>query len=482
MRRMLIDANPYRVRVAMLVDGTATDVMVERADRRGVVGNVYKGRVKRVLPGIEAAFVDIGLERDAYLQARDAVPEESDVPAALAPTRLPGAGEDVLVQVRRDPLPGKGARVTPRISLPGRFVVWFPCGAGGGISRRIDDAEERARLAGLADALGDAPGALIVRTAGVGQEIDALRADLAALRATWTEIQDQARRAAAPALLRREEGLAVRAVRDLFRDDVDELLVDGEEAHAEVKDYVDRRIPQLVDRVHRFERPGFLFDELDVERVFSVVVRQRVPLPAGGHLVIQPTEALVAIDVNSGTNVGRADLEATALATNLEAAREIPRQLRLRDLGGIIVVDFIDMERDEARREVLAALVDGLRADPQRSRVLDFSDFGLVQITRRRARVDVARLLTDPCGTCRGRGRVSAALGTLVRLRRDLLHGALAREAWGIAATVHPEILAALDGDHRALKSELEERWEGRLEWTASSELDREAYRLDPLS
>lgn len=421
MRRMLLEANPYWVRVVVLDHGVATDVAVERSDRRGVVGNVYKGRVRRVLPGIEAAFVDIGLERDGYLRARDAVPEESEEPDA--PLRLPEVGEDLLVQVRRDPLSHKGARVTPKISLAGRFVVWFPAGVGGGVSRRIDDPDERERLAALVATLDDVPGALIVRTAGAGADRDALRADLAALQATWAQISERARGAAAPALLWREEALAVRAVRDLFRDDVDELLVDGDEAYDEVKGYLEQQAPRLVDRVQRFEPTGFLFERCDVERVFSAVLQRRVSLPSGGHLIIQPTEALVAIDVNSGHNVGGADLEATARTTNLEAAREIARQLRLRDLAGIIVVDFIDMTRATTRHEVFETLVESLRHDPRHTRVLEFSAFGLVQITRRRARVDVAWLLSEPCVACGGRGRVPAAVRTLVRLRRDLLHG-----------------------------------------------------------
>lgn len=477
MRRMLLEANPYWVRVVVLDDGVATDVAVERADRRGVVGNVYKGRVRRVLPGIEAAFVDIGLGRDGYLLARDAVPEESEEPEA--PPRLPAVGEDVLVQVRRDPLPDKGARISRRISLPGRFLVWFPEGVGGGVSRRIDDPEERQRLEDLVEGLGDVSGALIVRTAGAGRDLDTLSADLDALRTTWERIRERARHAGAPALLWREEELAVRAVRDLFRDDVNELLVDGDEAYDEIRRYLEPRAPRLADRVRRFEPTGFLFDRFDVERVFAAVLRRRVPLPSGGHLIIQPTEALVAIDVNSGHNVGGTDLEATALTTNWEAAHEIARQLRLRDLAGIIVVDFIDMERAEARQEVFEALVASLRDDPQHTRVLEFSEFGLVQITRRRTRVDVARLLSEPCATCGGRGRLPAALRTLVRLRRDLLHGARGQAAGKVAATVHPLTLEALERDHRALKSELEARWPGGLEWTASSKLGRDVFHLE---
>jgi len=487
-RRMLLESNPYRVRVALLDDDRVTDLFVERVDQHGVVGNIYKGRVTRVLPGMDAAFVDIGLARDAYLYAGDlrigAASEEGDEEAA---PELPvidevlHPGEEILVQVRRDAMPNKGARIHTEISLPGRFLVWMPQGRGVGVSRRIEDPEERERLEQILAGFSDVSGGLIIRTAGKGRPAERLRADFDMLQSAWAEIQERLRTETAPALLYHEQDLAVRAVRDLFRPDVDELWVDGDSTHDRILSYLDRSAPAMVDKVRRAEVPGYLFEHMGVEREIERARKRRVWLPSGGHIVIQPTEALISIDVNTGRYVGKEALEQTVLQTNLEAAEEIAHQLRLRDLGGLIVVDFIDMAEEANREKVFQLLQEALERDHQRTRLLGFSEFGLVQITRRRARMDLVRLLTEVCPTCKGRGRIPEALSVCLQMRRDLLFGPLLSSNGRARVRLHPDTLAALESRHSHLKRELDEHFKGRLEWVAAPAIKRHEFLIEAL-
>jgi ribonuclease G len=485
-RRMLLEANPYRVRVALKDDDRVTDLFVEHLDQHGVVGNIYRGRVTRVLPGMDAAFVDIGLTRDAYLYAGDLLVESTlddeegqELPAI---DEVLHVGQEILVQVRRDAMPKKGARVNMELSLPGRFLVWMPQGSGVGISRRITDEEERNRLEQILADLGDASGGLIIRTAGKGRPLERLRADLDMLQAAWEEILERASTEAAPALLYREHDLAVRAVRDLFRSDVDELWVDGEATYERILKYLHRSAPAMVDRVRRAEVPGYLFDNMGVEREITRARKRRVWLPSGGHIVIQPTEALVSIDVNTGRYVGKEALEKTVLKTNLEAAEEIAHQLRLRDLGGLIVVDFIDMAEEASREQVFDLLESALERDHQRTRMLGFSEFGLIQITRRRARMDLGRLLTEVCPTCKGRGRIPEALSVCLQMRRDLLYGPVLSGSGRARVRLHPDTLAALESRHLAVKRELDEHFEGRLEWVAAPAIKRHEFLIEELA
>lgn len=486
-RRMLLEANPYQVRVALLDDDRVTDLFVERVDRHGVVGNIYKGRVTRVLPGMDAAFIDIGLARDAYLYAGDLKVDAEDEGETDGERPLPAIdkvlhpGDEILVQVRRDAMPNKGARVHTEISLPGRFLVWMPEGKGIGISRRIENPEERERLEEMLTGFEDLSGGLIIRTAGRSRPVERLRADFDMLQAAWSEIQEKARTEVPPALLYHEQDLAVRAVRDLFRSDVDELWVDGEATYERVLAYLRRSAPAMVERAHRAEVAGYLFEHMGVEREISRARKRRVWLPSGGHIVIQPTEALVSIDVNTGRYVGKEALEKTVLQTNLEAAEEIAHQLRLRDLGGLIVVDFIDMAEETSRDQVFEVLEKALERDHQRTRLVEFSEFGLIQITRRRARIDLGRLLTEVCPTCKGRGRIPEALSVLLTMRRDLLFGPAHSAAGRLRVQLHPDTLSALDTRHLHLKRELDDQFGGRLEWAAAPAIKRHDFLIDEL-
>lgn len=490
---MLIESDPHETRIAVLENDRLTEVYLERRHHRGVVGNVYKGRVTRVLPGMQAAFVDVGLERDAFLyvddvvdavhaeeglvadeslERRDAAAEsapESDEPVAGAPEReaeppappptidsLLKAGQEILVQVTKDPLPNKGARVTTHVTLPGRFLVHLPTVDHRGVSRRIEDEAERLRLRELIEALGDGGRGWIVRTAGEGREAPEFEADRGYLVKLWQRVQEKAEHVSAPALVHRDLDLGLRVVRDLFSAEFSVLWVDGEETYTRIVEFLDQVQPALVPRVKLDRGDRRLFDRFGVDREIEAALKPKVWLKSGGYLVINPTEALVAIDVNTGRYVGQHNLEETALATNMEAVTEAVRQIRLRDLGGIIVLDLIDMVETEHRERVFAALEEELKKDRAKYKVLSISEFGLVEITRKRSRSNLERLLTQTCPYCEGSGRVRSVATTCLTLRRAALalRGTIASKELLVRA--HPDVTRALQEDERVIVEEIE--------------------------
>ncbi len=447
-RELLVDHDPHQTRVAVLEDGRLVEFFVERRRGRGLVGNVYKGRVRRVLAGMRAAFIDLGLRRDGYLFLEETAGDESAAQggggaAAAAPRR----GQEILVQVAREHLADKGPRVTTEIMLPGRYLVLAPFGADRlGVSRRIEEPDERERLRLAArEALGDSLEAAgcIVRTAAAGASTEDLARDHEVLADAWREIEARAAKAAAPALVHREEALAVRVIRDHFGAEFSALRVDGVDAYRVVREYLERVQPGLLERLERSRRG--LFDRYRIDEAVDAALEPGTPLPSGGHLVINQTEALVAIDVNSGRDRGAGDFRDTVLRTNLEAATEAARQIRLRDLAGIVVIDLIDMEHAEDRRTVFAHLEAELRKDRARKRLLEISEFGLVQLTRQRRRANLEQALTRPCPTCRGRGLVKSVATVCLELWRTCLAHA-GRGCRRLAVRVHPEVLQGLRG------------------------------------
>ncbi|HXO42145.1 MAG TPA: Rne/Rng family ribonuclease, partial [Thermoanaerobaculia bacterium] len=394
-QKMLIESDPHQTRIAVLEDDRLTEIFVERRRHRGMVGNVYKGRVTRVLPGMQAAFVDVGLERDAFLYvsdvaadveamedqelgetatdepaARGAAGAESPQPAAL-PAPAPPAhaqqaapsiadllkpGQEIIVQVVKDPLPNKGARISTHVTLPGRYLVLLPTVRHFGVSRRIDDDAERERLIGLLHQLPVAGGGLIVRTVGGGRGSEEFESDLTYLSKLWDKIRHRAGKVSAPTLLHQDLDLALRVVRDLLRQEFSVLWVDGEETYERIVEFLDQVQPALVAKVKLFRQGATLFEQFGIEDQIEAALKSKVWLKSGGYIVINPTEALVAIDVNTGRFVGQRNLEDTVLQTNLEAVQEIVRQIRLRDLGGIIVIDFIDMDERKNRQKVMQVL------------------------------------------------------------------------------------------------------------------------------
>ena len=495
-QKMLVTSDPHETRIAVLEDDRLTEIFVERHRHRGIVGNVYKGRVTRVLPGMQAAFVDIGLERDAFLYVSDVESEEGEragdlglaeddtetVPREVQRSidELLKQGQEVLVQVLKDPLANKGARITTHVTLPGRYLVLLPSVRHFGVSRRIEEEAERDRLLALVQEIGAAGrSGLIVRTVGEGRGREEFEADHDYLAKLWATIQGRGASAAPPTLLHQEQDLAVRVVRDLFSHDFSVLWVDGEETYERIVEFLDQVQPALIGRVklYRQEDVG-LFERFGIETQIEAALRSKVWLKSGGYIVINPTEALVAIDVNTGRFVGKTNLEETVLKTNLEAVEEIVRQIRLRDLGGIIVLDLIDMTEEEHRQQVFAALEEELRKDRSKTKVLSISEFGLVEITRKRARTNLERLLTQPCPYCQGSGRIRAIETICLNLRREVLANRELAAEGELLLRVHPDIAHALQGDEREVLAELERALGAEILIQADPSLHHERFDI----
>ncbi len=434
---LLISRTFGELRVALLRNGALEALRVERSDERGTVGNVYAGRVIRVLPGMQAAFVEIGLDRAAFLYVGDALPSEeraalfadegisTDPPAEGVDEQqvresvrdrlrrlvriedLLSAGDKIIAQVTKDPLGGKGARITRQISLPGRFLVYLPGADHVGVSRRITDNAERDRLRTIVEGMVEPTEGFIVRTACADRSEEELAEDVSYLR----QLNQSMREAAdtkPPACVHSDLDVALRAARDLLTDDITRVVLDDPGDHGRMVDFVDRFLPRFSDRVELWSEEGELLQAAGVERHIERALSRKVHLKSGAHLVFDPTEALTAIDVNTGRFVGKTSLEDTIVQVNLEAARAIPEQLKVRGIGGLIVVDFIDMVDAENRKRVHEELVSALEDDRARTSVLPISEFGLAQITRHRVRDDLSRQLLVGCTTCAGQGRIPA--------------------------------------------------------------------------
>jgi ribonuclease G len=463
---LLVSRLAGRVAIALREGGEVVEIRVEERGDDPAFGDVFKGRVTRILPGLQAAFVDLGAGPDAFLHAADLhlpgeplpdsgsdeTEDESDVPRRSS-RRLEGRpplqdrlkeGREIVVQVVRETLGSKGPRVTSFVTLPGRYLVFSPLAPFRGISKRVADEPERGRLQAVVRALEPEGAGFIVRTAGRGAPEAAFQEDASRLAAAWREVGERAARVPAPAPLHREPGLYLRALRDAPPTGLDAVVVDGRELWDEGTRYLGGLDVALASRVREHSGPGLLFDDEGIHAEIERALRSRVWLPSGGTVVIEPTEALVSIDVNTGKNVGNARPEETILRTNLEAADEIARQLRLRDLGGIIVVDFIDMDRGEHRTRVVEALTAALARDPARTKVVGLSELGLLQLTRKRTRPGLRSSLTAACASCAGTGRVKsreiAAHEAILEVRR-LRAGLGATE---VRVRAHPEVARAL--------------------------------------
>jgi ribonuclease E len=411
-RKILVNVvDPEECRVAVLEDGLLQEFALERARDRSTVGDIYKGRVLNVEPSIQAAFVDLGESRNGFLHASDCIPELHGRPGPRS--RPPPVqdflrgGEELLVQVTRDGIGRKGPTLTTYLSLPGRYVVLMPALARRGVSKKIEDEDERRRLREIVDSL-PLPGdeGLILRTAAEGRCREEAEADLREVRASWEAMLGRAEGARAPVVVHRETDLVTRTLRDVFDDRVSEILVDCDGALERVRDTLERLRPGSGGIARRHTGSGALFEVHGVEAQVEEVTSRHVPLPSGGHLVIDRTEALVAIDVNSGSCTSEKGLEETAFLTDLEAVPEICRQIRLRDLGGVIILDLIDVRETGHRRKLERALREGLRRDRARIRVSRISDFGIVEMTRQRVGPGLEETLTEVCPTCDGSGRV----------------------------------------------------------------------------
>ena len=423
-KQIIINSNPNEVRVALLENGILAEVHIERASEEAAAGNIYKGRVLRVLPGMQAAFVDIGLEKAAFLHASDvvtgeptAVDEAADDPGydnerpmrgnAPIETRL-RRGDEVVVQIAKEPMGTKGARITMHVSLPGKYLVYMPFGDLVGVSKRIGDDRERRRLREIISSAQPGAGGIIARTACQNLPKSDIVDDIRGLEQTWRAVQEKAQKANAPALLHADLDLVLRSVRDMLSADVDQIVVDSDADFDRTRDYVAAFIPALAERVERYRETEPIFDRYGVEEQISRAIEPKVWLRSGGYLVIDQGEALTMIDVNTGRYVGKKSQEETVLKTNLEAVEEIVCQLRLRNIGGIIILDLIDMDDAGHRKLVSDTLETALARDKARTSILRISELGLIQMTRKRTRENLERLLSAPCPYCDGRGRVKS--------------------------------------------------------------------------
>src|SRR5919199_440850 len=491
-REILINAAPRETRVAILEDDQLVELLVDRPEQRRMVGDIFLGRVEAVLPGIQAAFVEIGTEKSAFLHASDLVypeePERDDDEAddedadgdddqrgrrAKAPPiqEQLKRGQDMLVQVSKEPISTKGPRVTAQISLAGRFLVYMPFAARVGVSRKIGDRAERQRLREQVHAvLPSDSGGVIVRTVGEDVTQETFKRELSTLMNQWKRIKRKTHFLRAPSLVHRETSLTRGLIRDLFSTKVDALTVDSKQVYNEIVEYLKGIAPELIERVKLYDEQAPLFDKAGIEPEIRDLFKRRCELPSGGYLVIEQTEALVSIDVNSGRYTGKKDPEKTILKTNTEAAREVARQLRLRDIGGIIVCDFIDMETKQNRDKVLQELRTHLARDRARTKAFAVSDLGLIEMTRQRVRPSHLHAMTDPCPTCNGTGRVFTPETVVRRVERSVRRMAAEGRKENLTVRLHPDVALYL--------LETEPEFMRRLEKGVGFSLD---LRDDPL-
>lgn len=498
---LIINVEPWETRVALLENGTVLEFHVEREAERGYVGNIYKGKVVRVLPGMQAAFVEIGLHRTAFLYVTDIydhlpefemmlgradfeLPDEEDehpLHYEAPPFRIEDLlhnGQEILVQVSKGPLGQKGARVTSHISLPGRYLVLMPTMNHVGISKRINDEKERKRLRDLIEAMRPQGLGFIARTASEGTSAIDIQSELDFLVKLWENIQKKAASTQVPGLVYEDLDITLRAVRDLFTGDVKRLVVDSETAYARIVEFVDAFCHELRPRVEYYDYPQPIFESFGIEMELSKVLGKKVWLKSGGYIVIEGTEALTVIDVNTGKFVGKRRLEDTILKTNLEAVKEIAYQLRLRNIGGIIIIDFIDMENQAHREEVFRALTKAVSNDKCKTNILKMSEIGLIQMTRKRNRDSLSRIMSEPCFYCEGEGILRSRRTVAYDIFRRIKSEARWANCSEIEIHVHPRV-GDLILNHEAHHLEyLEEHLEKSITIVSRPELHVEQYDI----
>jgi ribonuclease G len=512
-KEMIISSNGHETRVAILEDDQLAELFVEREQNRGVVGNVYKGRVSKVLPGMQSSFVDIGLERDGFLYVSDVIADldeydkdddDEKAEGANGASSANGAngagapgeglstpperrgrgrdrrdrddekrapepkieellkeGQDVIVQVAKEPLGTKGARLTCHVTLPGRFLVFMPTVDHIGISRKIDSRDERSRLRGIVKEFREQHsfnGGVIIRTAASGRSKEDILADLNYFYKIWVDMRQRGEQRRSPVTVYQEPSLVAKLLRDLLTDDYSAIRIDHPVEHQRALEFIGRIMPNLANRVKRYDKDFPIFEEYGVQAELDKALRSKVWLKSGGSIVINQTEALVAIDVNTGRYVGKKTagrLEDTIIKTNLEAAKEIVRQIRLRDLGGIIVCDFIDMEEKKNRQKVFQAVEQELRKDRAPSKALQVSDFGLVIVTRKRVKQSLERVLTEPCPYCSGAGTIKSSATVCYEILSEVKKVGSDLDGPGVLLRVNPDIARALQEEERGVLKDL---------------------------
>ncbi|MHB2015991.1 MAG: Rne/Rng family ribonuclease [Candidatus Xenobia bacterium] len=483
-KEILISIDELENRIAVLENGTLVEIYIAREERQ--IGSIFKGRVANVLPGMQAAFVDIGLERNAFLCKDDLNPLGDDVDVdefkTLSIKDILKVNQETLVQIVKESIGTKGARVTTGITLPGRYCVLLPTASYIGVSRRIESDEERRRLRQMADRLRPDGCGLIVRTAADGVSKEDFTRDLESLVSLWDKIQSKSKTSRAPSLIHRELTLVYKIVRDLFTEDVDRLIVDSPTEFDKIKELVDAFAPQLSNRVHLYTDRRPLYEVHAIDREIEKALKRQVWLESGAYLIIDKTEALTVIDVNTGKFIGRTSLADTILKTNLEAAKEIARQIRLRDVGGIVIVDFIDMERHEDKMKLLAAMQEALKRDRTKTHLVGMTELGLVQITRKRVARDLEDTIREKCPWCRGTGMVPTPETLRIRTLREIKRVAMEARQEGIVVTVNPRIAMHLLGWEGEELDRLEKQLHKEIWLRADVEYHRERIEVHPIT
>lgn len=452
-KQIVINYTQNEVRIAVLEDRELVELLIEREESRRTVGDIYLGRVTAVIPGIQAAFVDIGQQRAAFLHVSDVATgsidpellEDEDIEFTSRRRKefppiesLLKKGQEILVQVRKESIGTKGPRISSQLSLPGRYAVLMPDLDHIGISKKIENRRERHRLRGIVRRYRPKGAAIIVRTAGIGVSSNQVKGDIKYLEKLWKEIRKKSERASPPALVHEDVDLTIFALRDIFSEDVDEIIIDNKDEYERLRAYLRSFATHLASRVKFYRKKVQIFDDFEIEGEIEKTLERKIWLKKGGYIIIEHTEALVSIDVNTGRFTGKRDQEETILETNLIAAREIVRQLRLRDIGGIIVVDFIDMEKEENRRKVYSEFRHALRKDRSRARVSPISDLGLVEVSRKRVRPSLLHFYSDECPYCTGSGKVLSMESMAIKIEHWIRRiGSLKRES-GIQFRVNP--------------------------------------------
>jgi len=503
---ILVNVAPFETRIARIESGQAEELYIERENERGLKGNIYKGRVQRVLPGIQAAFVDIGLEKAGFLYAGDiAVPESYEAELAAAeeventpedaadnnveedePQRriipsistLVKEGQEIFVQVSKDPIASKGPRLTSLLSLAGRYLVYLPSVDHVGIARRLGEGEERERLLQIGQAIKPDGGGLIIRTVAEGHDKDDLKQDLEFLLRLWKDLQKRSEHAAPGSMIYTDLNLYLRVMRDYVDDEVEKIHVDSREAYQSMKKFARHFMPEVAKRLYYYpgERP--IFDVYGVEEAINRALKRQVSLRSGGHIVIDQTEALIAIDVNSGSFVSSRNMEETGFKTNLEAVHEIVHQLRLRNLGGIIVVDFIDMQEDENKTRLIEVLEETLKRDKSKTNIAQFSSLGLVEMTRKRTRDSLGRALQENCEHCHATGYVKSLTTICYQLFREIVAEARAYPCEKLMVIAHPSLIDLMLGEEGEDVAALEHFLSKEISFKSDSKLAPGHYEI----
>lgn len=505
-KRILISQEPFETRIALMEGNTLAEIFIERAAERGIVGNIYKARVTSILPGMQAAFLDLGFGKNAFLYVTDIFYDQeeyerlleleegsennqnakekpkkrrSNVPVSIED--LVRKNQELLLQITKEPIGRKGPRATTHITLPGRFIVLMPTIQHFGISRRIQAEQERNRLKNIIKKISPEEMGIIVRTAGEGKDEDDFRRDLQMLTNLWKKIKQHSERMSAPSLIHQDLGIIYRVVRDSFTNDTAELIIDSEEEYQRILELIEIISPELRSRIKFYEGRDLLFDAYGVETQIDKLLHRRVWLKSGGYICIDEAEALVAIDINTGKFSGGKDLEATVVKTNLEAAKETANQIRARALGGLIVIDFIDMEKKENQQKVFNAFTDALSKDRERINVLELTELGLVEMTRRRVRQSVGKTLTQHCPYCNGDGVILSESTMSIKVLQELKKICLFTSKPNITIRVHPAIAQNLTTEMAEELSRLRKTYRKNIIIHTDDKLHLEKYTVELL-